>query len=90
MTHGLPIIGISPWGVLSQRSELVNPKPSRLNEVVLDVTDSNQDDSENKTIDLDSNHTHFLLVDDGYRNDFSSTALNKFRNKVLDVIKVGS
>lgn len=70
-----PCIGIATWGVISKRNEL-NPDTC-----TCDVTRDCDEHSNSyiyevgswlteKGAYLDSNHTHFLLVDDGTENKF--------------------
>ena len=58
-------LGISPWGYVHSRASLVNKDKYEMNNANYV---SNIPTEHGKCPTLDPNHTHFLLVDDGYRN----------------------
>ena len=73
ITHSLRCIGISPWGYVQNRADLTAddglgswPATYHVDPVI----------RHGKPVSLDPNHTHFILVDDGFRN--------KFRPQVAD------
>ena len=65
-------IGITSWGTIYNRKDL--EKVGK--EVDYDLSGWNLIDSDDeKEIHLGKNHTHFLLVDDGYINKFNGELL---------------
>ncbi|XP_014666350.1 PREDICTED: transient receptor potential cation channel subfamily M member 2-like [Priapulus caudatus] len=57
-------IGIAPWGVISSRNDLVDPKGKWPARYRVDIEPSSQE------VQLDPNHSHFILVDDGTQHTF--------------------
>uniref|UniRef100_A0A8D2JAJ1 Transient receptor potential cation channel subfamily M member 2 n=1 Tax=Varanus komodoensis TaxID=61221 RepID=A0A8D2JAJ1_VARKO len=70
-------IGIATWGTIHNRSSLISPMGSFPAEYVLD------EETQGNLSCLDSNHTHFILVDDGTNGKYGveiplRTRLEKF------------
>ena len=58
-------LGICSWGYIYNKGDLVNPEPSALHTVRYNA---NVEVVKGVNPPLDPNHTHFLMVDDGFRN----------------------
>ncbi|XP_062988393.1 transient receptor potential cation channel subfamily M member 2 isoform X1 [Elgaria multicarinata webbii] len=74
---GIVTIGIATWGTVHNRSSLICPMGSFPAEYVMD------EETQGNLSCLDSNHTHFILVDDGTHGKYGveislRTRLEKF------------
>uniref|UniRef100_G1QP26 Transient receptor potential cation channel subfamily M member 2 n=1 Tax=Nomascus leucogenys TaxID=61853 RepID=G1QP26_NOMLE len=70
-------IGVATWGTLHRRESLIHPTGSFPAEYILD------EDGQGNLTCLDSNHSHFILVDDGTHGQYGveiplRTRLEKF------------
>ena len=72
----IPCIGIATWGIVNERQKLRKTK-----ETVCYTTNS----KDIQGACLDNNHTHFLLVDDGYINKYGGEI--KFRGQLEHAIR---
>ena len=68
-TSGIDILGIATWGIVADKDKL-EPKKSEKNSdngspSSLEIEYRRPANVEEKTAPLDSNHSHFILVDDG-------------------------
>ena len=70
MRRGIKAIGLCSWGYVHSNQRLVNPDPSRANTVRYNA---GQEVRPHQPVALNPNHTHFLLVDDGYRYSWYGT-----------------
>ena len=79
-THTLRCIGIAPWGYIERNQRLLNPpNSSQHDNWHKTYTASNKIES-GQPVSLNPNHTHFLLVDDGFRGKYKGVA--DFRAKL--------
>ena len=62
---GLKALGIASWGYIADKESLINNKDSEMNRAKYN---SNIEIRSGVKPPLSPDHTHFLLVDDGYRN----------------------
>ncbi len=90
VTHSLRCVGICPWGYVQNREDLIRTPQQVLphSDGIQRKVSAGAAGSwtatyhvdpvvrHGKPVSLDPNHTHFILVDDGYRN--------KFRPQVAD------
>ncbi|VDN96166.1 unnamed protein product [Rodentolepis nana] len=73
-------IGITPWGYIRNRSDLVHsvcyrsPQPQTQYRI-------NNTNSKMGPLSLNTNHTHYILCDNGIRNNFIGSGVNQFRMK---------
>ncbi|KAL3863125.1 hypothetical protein ACJMK2_004897 [Sinanodonta woodiana] len=82
MTHHLRCIGIAPWGYVKDRRYLEGnddkgkfPAYFKTSNVI----------EHGRPVPLNPDHTHFIFVDDGYRNSYKGVA--SFRAKLEEKIK---
>ena len=73
-----------PWGNLHNRDNLINPVAGLKHEVHFD---HDQNPSVDEVI-LESNHTHFLLVDSGHKKGDLTQMMEQFQRKLLGLFKV--
>ena len=73
----IPCIGIATWGIVNERQKLRTTKETVCYHMV------NSKDLQGAC--LDNNHTHFLLVDDGYINKYGGEI--KFRGRLEHAIR---
>ena len=72
----LKAIGLCPWGFIQGNKEMVNKSPEEINKIPYN---SNVETKRKEPIPLNPNHTHFILIDDGYRYTFfGSGGITKF------------
>nr|XP_034329514.1 transient receptor potential cation channel subfamily M member-like 2 isoform X1 [Crassostrea gigas] len=70
ITHTLRLIGIGPWGYVKNRKKLISrgdgcfPVHFQTSNVI----------QHGKPVPLNPNHTHFVFVDDGYRNNYKGAS----------------
>ena len=67
MRRGLKAIGICAWGYTHNNQTLINQVPAEFHKVRYN---SNVEIRHKKSPPLSPDHTHFLMVDDGYRNRY--------------------
>nr|CDS29597.1 transient receptor potential cation channel [Hymenolepis microstoma] len=73
-------IGITPWGYIRNRFDLVHsvcyrsPQPHTQYRI-------NSGNSKRGPLSLNTNHTHYILCDNGIRNSFSGSGVVQFRMK---------
>ena len=65
LTMGLKALGIASWGYIANKETLINKKDSEMNRAQYN---SNLEIKSGSKPPLSPDYTHFLLVDDGYRN----------------------
>ncbi|VDI29890.1 Hypothetical predicted protein [Mytilus galloprovincialis] len=76
--HGLRCIGIAPWGYVKNRNCLTDHTitvEGKFDKIAEYLTSNVIEHA--KPVPLNSDHTHFIFVDDGYRNLYRGVA--KFR-----------
>ena len=78
----ITVIGIANWGTIAFRKDLERSKINRNNDRYV-VYFSNRK-IEEKSVSLNPNHSHFLLVDDGSINEFGRAF--KFRNDLIELL----
>eukprot|EP00105_Crassostrea_gigas_P034984 XP_019919132.1 PREDICTED: transient receptor potential cation channel subfamily M member 6 [Crassostrea gigas] len=70
ITHTLRLIGIGPWGYVKNRKKLISrgdgcfPVHFQTSKVI----------QHGKPVPLNPNHTHFVFVDDGFRNNYKGAS----------------
>ncbi|CAG2185726.1 TRPM3 [Mytilus edulis] len=90
--HGLRCIGIAPWGYVKNRNVLTDHSPSvegKFDKIAEYLTSNVIEHA--KPVPLNSDHTHFIFVDDGYRNIYrgSSKFRARFEKKLSDPMEKG-
>ncbi|XP_076107231.1 transient receptor potential cation channel subfamily M member 8-like [Mytilus galloprovincialis] len=90
--HGLRCIGIAPWGYVKNRNCLTDHtiKVEGKFDKIAEYLTSNVIEHA-KPVPLNSDHTHFIFVDDGYRNLYRGVAKfrARFEKKLSDPIEKG-
>ncbi|XP_071180049.1 transient receptor potential cation channel subfamily M member 4-like [Mytilus edulis] len=92
--HGLPCIGIAPWGYVKNRHCLtdhtININVQGKFDKMAEYLTGNKIEHA-KPVPLNSDHTHFIFVDDGYRNLYRGEAKfrARFEKKLSDQIEKG-
>ncbi|XP_076107233.1 transient receptor potential cation channel subfamily M member 8-like [Mytilus galloprovincialis] len=90
--HGLRCIGIAPWGYVKGRHVLTdhNMNVEGKFDKIAEYLTSNVIEHA-KPVPLNSDHTHFIFVDDGYRNLYRGVAKfrARFEKKLSDPIEKG-
>ncbi|XP_052073400.1 transient receptor potential cation channel subfamily M member-like 2 isoform X4 [Mytilus californianus] len=90
--HGLRCIGIAPWGYVKNRHVLTdhNMNVQGKFDKIAEYKTSNVIEHL-KPVPLNSDHTHFIFVDDGYRNLYRGVAKfrARFEKKLSDPIENG-
>ncbi|XP_052073408.1 transient receptor potential cation channel subfamily M member 3-like isoform X11 [Mytilus californianus] len=90
--HGLRCIGIAPWGYVKNRNCLTDHtiKVEGKFDKIAEYLTSNVIEHA-KPVPLNSDHTHFIFVDDGYRNLYRGVATfrARFEKKLSDSIEKG-
>lgn len=71
----VPLIGFATWGCIRGRGSLVSPPGTVLDEPITgggykDVVTANEQLYAKANVELDENHSHFVLVSDGTADDF--------------------
>ncbi|KAL5258514.1 hypothetical protein ACHWQZ_G009114 [Mnemiopsis leidyi] len=82
--NSIPVIGVNSWGAVSNSNELVEEKeqglfPAKYNAVAQVDLERDPSTGKPKSMSLEHEHTHFLLVDFGTRNNFHENDIRKFR-----------
>ena len=67
MRRGLKALGLCSWGYIHDRDPLINQVSAEFNKVYYN---SNIEIRSKKCPPLSPDHTHFLMIDDGYRNRY--------------------
>ncbi|XP_069140029.1 transient receptor potential cation channel subfamily M member 8-like isoform X2 [Argopecten irradians] len=81
MAHVLRCIGIAPWGYVNHRQVLESPDSQGLYNAEYKTSNIIL---HGQPVPLNANHTHFVFVDDGFRNRYGGVAAfrAKFENRV--------
>ncbi|XP_060085573.1 transient receptor potential cation channel subfamily M member-like 2 [Ylistrum balloti] len=81
MAHVLRCIGIAPWGYVNHRHVLESPDSKGLYNAEYKTSNIIL---HGQPVPLNANHTHFVFVDDGFRNRYGGVAAfrAKFENRV--------
>ncbi|XP_052073401.1 transient receptor potential cation channel subfamily M member 3-like isoform X5 [Mytilus californianus] len=90
--HGLRCIGIAPWGYVKDRKVLTDHTinvEGKFDKMAEYLTSNVIEHA--KPVPLNSDHTHFIFVDDGYRNSYKGVAKfrARFEKKLSDPIEKG-
>ncbi|CAC5369887.1 unnamed protein product [Mytilus coruscus] len=90
--HGLRCIGIAPWGYVKDRKVLTDHAinvEGKFDKIAEYLTSNVIEHA--KPVPLNSDHTHFIFVDDGYRNMYRGVAKfrARFEKKLSDPIEKG-
>ncbi|KAK4316372.1 hypothetical protein Pmani_012451, partial [Petrolisthes manimaculis] len=81
VVHGIRCLGVVPWGYIRNWEDLVHKDPNDFASARYKVEDEVE---HHETVSLNSDHTHFLLVDDGFRNKYHS--IDAFRTELEEAI----
>ncbi|EUB57796.1 Transient receptor potential cation channel subfamily M member [Echinococcus granulosus] len=79
MSKKIRCIGVAPWGFVQNRDKLIRlsyTRPQYLKYCIDCETPQNEAASLNK------NHTHYIFVDDGFRNSFRCSEVSQFRKEL--------
>ncbi|XP_042204563.1 transient receptor potential cation channel subfamily M member 1-like [Homarus americanus] len=66
MVSQIHCLGVTPYGLVKNKSRLVNKDPDQFHSVLYEV---DEEGDEGQPTCLNGDHTHFLLVDNGFRNE---------------------
>ncbi|KAK3876196.1 hypothetical protein Pcinc_018987 [Petrolisthes cinctipes] len=81
VVRGIRCLGVVPWGYIRNREDLVNKDTNVFASVRYKVEEEVQ---HHETVSLNGDHTHFLLVDDGFRNRYQG--IDAFRTELEEAI----
>ncbi|XP_063680838.1 transient receptor potential cation channel subfamily M member 2-like isoform X3 [Bolinopsis microptera] len=85
--NAIPVIGVNSWGAVANSNDLIDAKeqglfPAKYIALRQNELERNPETNKPKSMSLEHEHTHFLLVDFGTKNNFHETDVRKFRIKL--------